>query len=104
MQDLRAQLAESLDVAEWQWLAPHARRDSIIVVDRALDLVDVGIAIANDNITSVQHWIEESLIQKPSSSQISNWNANQTRQFNALIVQPYVLVQEVDPSAQGTDS
>jgi hypothetical protein len=95
MQDLRAELAELIDEAEWDWLTPHARRDSIIVVEQALDLVDVGMAIANDNTTSVQHWIAEDLIHKPSPTQLADWNFNQTKRFNALIVQPYVLVQEL---------
>jgi Uncharacterized conserved small protein len=50
MSDLRAELTASLDEAEWNWLAPHARRDSVIVVEQELDLVDVGLAIANDDI------------------------------------------------------
>ncbi len=94
MSDLRAELTASLDEAEWNWLAPHARRDSVIVVEQELDLVDVGIAIANDDVSCVQHWIDEALIHKPSFAQLTNWNRNQTKRFNALIVQPYVLVQE----------
>lgn len=96
MQDLRAELAETLDEAEWDWLAPHARRDSLIVVRPELDLLDVGVAIADDNVPFVQRWIEESLIYKPSQLQLSDWNQNQTKRFNTLIVQPYVLVQELD--------
>jgi hypothetical protein len=61
MSDLRAELAETLDEAEWNWLAPHARRDSLIVVKSELNLLDVGEAIANDNVASVQRWIEEDL-------------------------------------------
>lgn len=95
MQDLRAELAEAIDEAEWNWLAPHARRDSVIVVESGLSLVDVGVAIANDNVPSVQRWIDESLIHKPSPDQLSDWNQNQAKRFNALIVQPYVLVQEL---------
>ncbi|HIK15473.1 MAG TPA: DUF2288 domain-containing protein [Leptolyngbyaceae cyanobacterium M33_DOE_097] len=94
MSDLRSELAESLDEAEWDWLEPHAKRDSVILVNHDLNLVDVGEAIANDNVTSVQRWIAEALIQKPSPQQISDWNQNRTKRFNALIVQPYVLVQE----------
>jgi len=92
--DLRSELAESLDEAEWDWLEPHAKRDSVILVNHGLNLLDVGEAIANDNVTSVQRWIDEALIQKPSPQQISDWNQNRTKRFNALIVQPYVLVQE----------
>ncbi|MDX2244641.1 MAG: DUF2288 domain-containing protein [Leptolyngbyaceae cyanobacterium bins.302] len=96
MEDLRAELQEAVDEAEWNWLEPHARRDSLIVVDSDLNLVDVGMAIANDNTLYVQRWIEEALIQKPSSTQLNDWMQQQNKRFNALIVQPYVLVQEVE--------
>ncbi len=94
MSDLKAELTEAVSEAAWDWLAPHARRDSLIVVEPGLDVVDVGVALANDNVTRVQHWIAEDLIHKPSSQQLSSWNTDQSKRFNALIVQPYVLVQE----------
>lgn len=94
MQDLRAELAENLDEAEWGWLIPHVQRDAVVMVATQLDLLDVGVAIASDNTITVQHWIGEQLIYKPSSGQLSEWNGDRTRRFNTLIVQPYVLVQE----------
>ncbi|MDX2230688.1 MAG: DUF2288 domain-containing protein [Leptolyngbyaceae cyanobacterium bins.349] len=94
MQDLRAELEQSIDEAEWNWLEPHARRDSLIVVAPDLDLVDVGIAIASDNTLHVRRLIEEALIQKPSPAQLSDWMQHQDKRFSALIVQPYVLIQE----------
>lgn len=95
MQDLRAELAESLDEAEWNWLMPHAQRDVVVIVHENLDLLDVGVAIASDNISSVQHWIEEQLLYKPSPEDKEMWNRSQSKRFQALIVQPYVLVQEI---------
>jgi hypothetical protein len=95
MQDLRAELAEMLDEAEWEWLMPHAQRDAVIVVDPNLDLLDVGVAIASDNTLAVQHWISEQQIHKPSAEQLADWGNDRTRRFNALIVQPYVLVQNM---------
>jgi hypothetical protein len=94
MQDLRSELAKTLDQAEWSWLSPHLQRNSLIIVDANLNLLDVGVAIATDDTTLVQRWIAEQLIYKPSPEQISTWNAKQTKPFQALIVQPYVLVQE----------
>jgi hypothetical protein len=94
MSDLREQLKENLDEAEWDWLIPHAQRDVIIIVADGLDLLDVGEAIATDNIPTVQNWIDEQLITKPSPEQLGNWNGDRTKRFNALIVEPYVLVQE----------
>ncbi len=94
MQDLRSQLAEDLDEAELDWLKPHLQRDAVVVVNPDLDLLDVGVAIASDDVQSVQHWISEQLLHKPFPEQLANWNSDQTKRFQALIVQPYVLVQE----------
>lgn len=95
MQDFRAELAESLDEAEWDWLKPHVQRDVVVVVDRELDLLDVGVALAGDDVLSVQQWISKQQLQKPSLEQLADWNADQTKRFQALIVQPYVLVKEL---------
>jgi len=95
MADLRAELAKDLDEAQWEWLIPHVKRDSVLIVAKELNLVDVGIAIASDNLRSVQHWVSEQLIQKPSETQLSDWNSAPQKRFNTLIVQPYVLIQEL---------
>ncbi|NEQ69979.1 MAG: DUF2288 family protein [Symploca sp. SIO2D2] len=95
MQDLRAQLAEALDEATWEWLIPHAKRDAVVVVTQQLDLLDVGVAIANDDTLSVEHWISEQLVHKPFSEELTIWNTDTAKRFQALIVQPYVLVQEM---------
>ncbi|AFZ31941.1 MULTISPECIES: DUF2288 domain-containing protein [Chroococcaceae] len=95
MEDLRAELAEGLDEAEWNWLIPHVQRDAVIFVAEQLDLVDVGVALASDNVASVQSWIDDQLIHKPSVTQISDWNGDRTKRFNSLIVQPFVLIQEL---------
>ena len=93
-QDLRAQLDQNLDEAEWEWLIPHAQKDSVIIVASQLDLLDVGEAIAGDKASEVQNWIDEALIAKPSAIQIGEWNMQRKKRFNALIVEPFVLVQE----------
>jgi hypothetical protein len=93
MQDLRAELAEMVDEAELSWLLPHAQRGALVAVNPNLDLVDVGVAIANDNVASVQNWIDEQLIFKISVDQLIERGGDRGR-FTALIVQPYVLMQE----------
>ena len=95
MPELRERLAENLDEARWEWLIPHHKREVVVVVNEELDLLDVGEAIASDNTSSVQHWINEQLIYKPSVQQVSVWNNNRSKRFNALIVDPFVLVQEL---------
>lgn len=93
----RANLAEMMAEIEWTWLLPHAKRDALVMVTPGLDLLDVGEAIANDNVASVQNWISEQLIYRPSPAQLATWNQQPARQFTALIVQPYVLVQAAVP-------
>lgn len=94
METLRTQLEENLDQAEWDWLEPHVDREAVIIVEKTLDLLDVGVAIASDNVSSVQHWISEELIHKPTPQEIAHWNDNRSQRFQALIVQPFVLIQE----------
>ncbi|MGC1393000.1 MAG: DUF2288 family protein, partial [Coleofasciculaceae cyanobacterium] len=48
MSDLRAELAKNIDEAELDWLKPHIQRDVVVVVNPQLDLLEVGVAIAND--------------------------------------------------------
>ncbi|MCM0589546.1 MAG: DUF2288 domain-containing protein [Gloeotrichia echinulata IR180] len=95
MPDLRAEITASLDESEWEWLIPHVKRDAVILVTKGLNLVDVGVAIASDNIPEVQQWINAQLIAKPTPAQLGEWNENPTKRFDTLIVQPYVLVQEI---------
>ncbi|MDF0554724.1 DUF2288 domain-containing protein [Kamptonema sp. UHCC 0994] len=94
MENLKTQLAENLDVANWEWLMPHVERDVLVIVVPELDLLEVGEAIASDNVNFVQRWISEQQMTKPSPEQIAEWNQNTAKKFNALIVSPYVLVQE----------
>lgn len=94
MQDLREQLTEAVDEASWEWLIPHAKRDVVVVVTEGLELLDVGVAIASDDTLSVQHWISEQLVHKPFPEQLTAWNGEPAKKFQALIVQPYVLVKE----------
>jgi len=95
MSELREKLQQNLDQAEWEWLIPHVQKDAVILVAENLDLLDVGEAIASDNISSVQHWIDEQLLIKQTVDQVGEWNLNRDKRFNALIVEPYVIIKEI---------
>jgi hypothetical protein len=95
MSNIKAQLTSELAATDWNDLKPHAQRDAIIIVDQSLNLVDVGVAIANDNTMLVQEWITGKLIYKPSVEELSFLNNNPQQQFNALIVQPFVLISQI---------
>jgi hypothetical protein len=93
--ELRAQLTELLDEAELDWLKPQIQKDAVVIVHEGLDLVDVGVAIAQDDTLKVDRWIGEQLITKPTNHHLTKWHQNPQQKFRAIIVQPYVLVQEL---------
>lgn len=95
MEELRKKLEEDMADVNWNDIKPHAQRDAVIVVNETLNLLDVGVAIAQDDKKAVEHWITEQLISKPSNQQLSDWNIDQTQLFKTLIVQPFVLVQSL---------
>jgi hypothetical protein len=90
--NLTTKFTEDLAQITWSDIKPHAQRDAVIVIDRAINIVDVAVAIASDHKDKVQHWIDEALVQKPSTEQLSIWNEDPAMIFTALIVQPYVLI------------
>lgn len=94
LETLRSGLVAALDVARWDWLRPHAQREGVIMVTAAMDLVEVGMAIATDNTASVQRWIDEQAVYKPTQQQLSAWNQTSDLEFEALIVAPFVLLKE----------
>jgi hypothetical protein len=92
MTSIQEQLSQDMANIEWSDLIPHCQRDAVIVVDEALNLIEAGVAIAQDNVAQVQVWVEEQLLQKPTEQQLSLWNQSPSQRFSTLIVQPYVLI------------
>ena len=91
---LKNELKKALDQAEWSWLLKHAERDAVILVHTSLDLLDVGIKIAQDDTTAVAAWVGAHRLSKPTPAQLTEWNEVPTKKFQSLVVQPYVLIQE----------
>lgn len=96
MPGLKEKLEQDVADISWQELQPHAKRDALIVIKDELDLAEVAVAIAEDNTVSVQKWIGSRSIAKPSSQQLTEWNQTPAKQFIALILQPFVVVKEVN--------
>lgn len=94
MSSLKERLERDVADISWQDLQPHAKRDALIVVEEKLDLPEVAAAIAEDNTASVREWIAARSISKPTAEQLTDWNTTPQKQFTALIVQPFVVIQE----------
>jgi hypothetical protein len=96
MSDIRVQLTKEMAEVTWSDLIPHVVRDALIIVDESLSLIDVGVAIALDDKLRVENWIAEMLVRKPSREELNTWQNKVDRKFVTLIVQPYVLVRNLE--------
>ncbi len=89
------QVVPELQESEWSWLKPHSQRDALIIVRKDMDLLHVAREIADDNSKLVQTWISTGVLNKPTVEQLVEWDRIPARKFLAVVVQPYVLIQEI---------
>lgn len=71
----------------------------MVIVADEIQLVEAGLAVAEDDTESVSYWISQGKFFKPSAKQREAWETQPAGRFRSLIVRPYVLVQAL-PAAQ----
>lgn len=91
---LHSYLTDLVDLAEWSWLSDLAKKGKVILLAEHLDLVQVGLALAEDDISQVQAWLADCLIYQPTVAQITTWDQTSPK-FQSLIVQPFVLAKQL---------
>lgn len=96
----KEELALNVDEAEWNWLRAHLERGGLIVVAPDLDIVEVGASIVADDAVTVNGWIADEKLAKPTAEQLEAWDGDRRKRFLSLIVSPYVLIQEIPATLQ----
>lgn len=94
MSSLRTDLQDMVDMAEWSWLKQLAQQGKLVMVTAKLDLVDVGLALAEDDSKVVKQWLDDGWIYRPTEAQIAFWDQQENPKFSSLIIQPFVLSKE----------
>ncbi|MEZ4239868.1 MAG: DUF2288 domain-containing protein [Myxococcota bacterium] len=94
--ELRDRLRTEVMRATWDDLAPHFARGALVVADPALDLLDVGVAIARDDTDAVGGWLASADVRRATDGDAAGW-AEQGTTFQVLILQPWVLAQPLPP-------
>lgn len=79
---------------EWTYLEPHYKAGNIVSISSELNLVDVAQAFSQDNKAQVQAWLKSEAIIQPTATHAAKWEEKQSI-FNATIVRPFILIQEV---------
>ncbi|MBX2808051.1 MAG: DUF2288 domain-containing protein [Cellvibrionaceae bacterium] len=81
----------------WSELLPFFAAGDVINIDNRLDMVVVAYHLLKDNKTQFEHWTGASLVHPVTDTQAKNWLDNNSSLW-ALVVKPWVLVQEQDNS------
>ena len=71
-------------------LAPHIERETLIIVDRSIALLDAAVALATDDASSVSEWLAADALKKLSATGFAEYQAD--GEMELVIVQPFVLV------------
>jgi len=98
---LRVKLNQETSQMPWAELLRHFAAGSVIAVSNDLDLIDVAVCISNDDKTAVAQWMAEHRVAKVSDVQAAAWlEANAA--LWAVVVSPWILVQQEKPSQDRT--
>ena len=90
---LRAKLNGETAKASWAEMQRNHARGVVLHVAGALDLIEVAVAMAQDNGTAVGRWMQAGQLGKVSDEQARDWLARDPALWS-VVVAPWVLVQE----------
>jgi len=91
---LRAKLNRETAQLTWPERERYSARGDVIKVATGMDLVDTALHVAENNAATVQAWLADGRIARAELSDAEDWHARQPM-FWAVVVAPWVLVQEV---------
>jgi hypothetical protein len=95
--ELIARLNGETAKIEWHQLQKHYATGSVVAVDKGFDLIKVAIALNQDDTEQVKQWLAEGKMSDMSNQQAQSWY-DQNSLVWALVLPPFVLVQEVKAS------
>lgn len=80
----------------WQELQRFFARGDVIIAGPDLDLIETAVQLAEDNKSAIESLIRNSEIVRASDEHAEQWNTAGTH-FWAVVISPWVLVQEMPP-------
>lgn len=77
----------------WQELQPFFARGALLWVDGALDLIEVALAVAEDDQVKVAGWLQAGQVAKVEEARAEDLLTRDPALW-AVVVAPWVLIQE----------
>ena len=90
---LYAKLLGETAAITWQELQPFFARGALLQVAGEADLVEVAVAVAEDDQTKVAAWLTSGQLAKMPAEQAQDWLEHDPDLWS-VVVAPWVLVQE----------
>ncbi len=81
----------------WHELQRFFASGNAIAVDASLDLTHVAAQIVADNATQIKDWMDAGLVDAVKDTQAQLWYEQDALVW-AVVIKPWVLVQESKPS------
>jgi hypothetical protein len=97
---VRAALERAMGPVEFSDLRPHLARDSVFIVT-GTSLLDAGVAIATNDVRTVERLLATSALRRPTADEQRGWSEDPERRWIAIVVQPFVLIEEAGRHAPG---
>ncbi|MEM9695308.1 MAG: DUF2288 family protein [Myxococcota bacterium] len=94
--EVRAELAARSGPVQWRDLQAHVLREAVFLLGPDLELLDVAVAVAEDDTARVAAWVDGHQLTRPSRADLERWEHEPERPFLAVVVQPFVLAQPID--------
>lgn len=91
---LRSGLEEHAGLVQGSDLGAHLRRGAVLVVAPSASIFACAMAIATDDAARVKAWLDDATLRRPTDDEGARWPADATRRWFAVVVQPFVLVQD----------
>lgn len=89
----RDELAQEQGCLTWSELERHFARGVVVVVDPALNLLDVAEAMVRDDRQLFSNWMSQGLVFQAQDTHARAWQAS-SQILEAIVVAPWVLVSE----------
>jgi hypothetical protein len=97
---IRTKLTTTKGPVSYTDLLDHLARDAVFVVELSLSLVECGVAVAMDDVARVEGWIASGELRKPSQAERDTWPLETGREWSAVVVHPFVLLQDPVPTIE----
>lgn len=97
---LHAKLNSETGRLHWQELERHFARGVVVKVAPGMDLVGVAVRFAQDDKPVIEAWLKAGQVDRASAEDAVTWQGRQSV-FWAVVVAPWVLVQEIIPPQNG---